>query len=307
MAYPANWAMLSEQLSWSQQTGWVVTQSWRGPSGASKATRDAWLAEWGMVYGAYVSLSFNDKLPMLDGEAVCEATIVYGSNEDGDPIPPDGSDYGLINRSWTLSGVDQQLSIRENPRVEDLAEYHPRWPSQIRDAAIEYNRREQEKLQTWNPQTANAEYVPVDWEIPIPYFNGVMPPPDLIEIAVTLSDRIITDPQALWVTTSYMLRKTDKVTSWSTLVVSHLWINRVIDWWKLVEIEPTLPGTGLIQTAGLQDLLWLVGVPEVTATSGGNYELSQSYTSIIRPPAGKKRERDLEFDYGPIVYGTPPP
>ncbi len=62
-----------------------------------------------------------------------------------------------------------------------------------------------------------------------------------------------------------------------------------------------------IRFAPAQDKLWLVGVPEVTASSGGNYELSQSYTSIIRPPVGKKRERDIEFDYGPIIYGTPPP
>jgi hypothetical protein len=80
-----------------------------------------------------------------------------------------------------------------------------------------------------------------------------------------------------------------------------------LDWWALIAKEPSLPSTGLIQTGGLEALLWLVGVPEVTASSGGNYELSQSYTSIIRPPVGKKRERDLEFDYGPIVYGTPPP
>jgi hypothetical protein len=183
----------------------------------------------------------------------------------------------------------------------------------IRDWVIDYSRRNQEKLGTWNTATADARYDPPKWEVPIPYYDigdgqgPKAPPQDYIDAANTLASRILTDPQAQWVTTGYMLRKTEQVTSWSTLVVSHLWINRLIDWWKLVEIEPTLASTGLIQTAGLQDKLWLVGVPEVTASSGGNYELSQSYTSEITPVAGSKREKDLAFDYGDIVYGTPPP
>lgn len=305
--------MRQEQLSWNQQNGWVVTQTWHGPSGAGKATRDAWLAEWVSVYGyGYVSLTFNDSLPLLDGEAVCEASIVYGSNEAGEPVPPGGTDYGLIQRSWTLSSADQQLSIRENPRVEDLADYDTRWPSMIRDSAIEYSLREQAKLKEWNAETAEAKYVPIKWKVPIPYWDKdgeieKKPPQELIDLADTLFKRIITDPQALWITAGYMLRKTEQVTSWSTLFVSHLWINRVIDWWKLIEIETTLAATGLIQTAGLQDKLWLVGVPEVILSSGGNYELSQSYSSITTPKPGSKRAKDIAFDYGDVEYGTPPP
>jgi hypothetical protein len=304
--------MRQEQLSWNQQNGWVVTQTWRGPSGAGKATRDAWLAEWVTVYGnGYVSLTFNDSLPMLDGEAVCEASIVYGSNESGEPLPDTDPEYGLIERRWTLSGVDQQLSIRENPRVEDLAEYKQTWPGVIRDWVVDYSRRNQEKLGVWDPTTGSQRYDPPPWAVPIPYYDvgagPVLPPETLIALANTLAERIETDPQALWTTTGYMLRKTEQVTSWSTLVVSHLYVNRVLDWWALIAQEPTLPSTGLIQTGGLEGMLWLVGVPEVVASSGGNYELSQSYTSIIRPTPGSKRERDIAFDYGEIVYGTPPP
>jgi len=107
--------------------------------------------------------------------------------------------------------------------------------------------------------------------------------------------------------TQYELRKSETVTSWSTMVVAHEAINRMLNWTALAGAEPTLPGTGLIQTAGLEDLLWLKKAPEVTVTSGGNYELSQDYVSLKTPEAGSRREGELLLRYGEVITSWPPP
>lgn len=308
MAYPANWAMLSEQLSWSQQNGWTVTQQWRGPAGASKATRSAWLAEWTTVNGAYVSLTFNDSLPTLDGEAVCDATITYASDPEGEPIPPEQDDYGLIQRQWTLGAQDVQRTIRENPSVEALAERWFPWPSYVRSWVKVYKITEELALNAWKENGANPEELPTltEWVMPqLPTSAGITPTPEETQSMKTLAERLLTDENPVWVTTDYTLRKIETVTSWSTMVVAHDYVNRYLSWTALVALEPTLPATGLIQTAGLESLIWLKKAPEVTVSSGGNYELSQDYVGTTRPPAGSKRERDLIFDYGVIVETIP--
>ena len=301
MAFPDAWAMTQEQLDWDQKTGWRMAQTWRGPSGAGKVTRAAWLEEWKAVYGQPISLSFRDFMPLEDGWAVCEASIAYAATEDGDPIEPGAEDYGLIERTWTLSGVDQQLSIRENPRVELLAQFWRPWPSFIRDWVYVYTQAQAGALKTWNDAGQTADVITPVWQIPIPPASVGSPGPVLLQHATILADRILTDPQATWAKSGYQLKKTERVTSWSTLVVSHLYVDRLLTWGSLVVQEPTLEATGLIQTGGLEPLLWLKAAPEVSATSGGNYELSQTYTSFERPDAGTKREDDLLFDYGEIV------
>jgi hypothetical protein len=126
-----------------------------------------------------------------------------------------------------------------------------------------------------------------------------------LDLAYTLADRILTDETPTWTTTDYTLRKTETVTSWSTMHVIHDYKNQYLAWAALAELEPTLPGTGLIQTAGLEALIWLKKVPEVTVTSGGNYELSQDYVGTIRPAANSKQDKDLIYDYGAIVESIP--
>jgi hypothetical protein len=305
MAFPDKWALRQEQLSWSQQSGWVVTQNWRGPSGALKATRDAWLAEWVTVYGSYVSLAFNDSLPMLDGEAVCEATVGYGSNEKGEPIPDTSDEYGLLKRQWTLGAVDVQRSIRDNPSTERLANRWREWPSEIRSYITMWKETQQLYLDKWK-----VDGYPVGGPTR-PLFRIPEPPQSTnytveeLDLAYTLADRILTDETPTWTTTDYTLRKTETVTSWSTMHVIHDYKNQYLAWAALAELEPTLPGTGLIQTGDLEALIWLKKVPEVTVTSGGNYELSQDYVGTIRPAANSKQDKDLLYDYGAIVESIP--
>lgn len=308
MAYPTAWAMLSEQLSWSQQNGWTVTQQWRGPAGPGKTSRSAWLTEWVTINGSYTNLTYQDSLPLTDGEAVCEATISYASTPSGDPIDPGADDYGLLQRQWTLGAVDAQRSIRENPSVEALAERWAPWPSYVRTWTRVYKTTEEIALETWKENGANPAEAPdlVAWVMPqLPASAGITPTADETNAMKTLAERLLTDESPVWHTTDYTLRKTETVTSWSTLVVAHGYVNRYLAWDALVYLEPTLPGTGLIQTAGLQSLIWLKKAPEVTVTSGGNYELTQDYVGTTRPPAGSKRERDQIFDYGPIVEALP--
>jgi hypothetical protein len=301
--------MTSETLDWAQQSGFRVNQTWHGPSGPGKATRSAWLAEWRSIYGLEISLQFRDLLPVEDGDADCEAQIGYASTEQGEPLPDTDPNYGLIERSWTLGGTDQQLSIRENPRVEELAQFWREWPAMIRNWVFIYNEAQSGGLKVWNEAGQVGDPILPKWKVPVPPPPPIGPPtaPDtgLLNNAAILADRLLTDIQATWQTTGYQLRKTERVTSWSTLVVSHLDVNRLLSWNALIVHEPTLPGTGLIQTAGLEALIWLKAAPEVTATSGGNYELSHTYTSFVRPPAGSKREKDLIFDYGEIVESIP--
>lgn len=301
MAFPDTWAMTQERLDWDQKTGWRVTQTWRGPSGAGKVTRSAWLDEWTLVYGQPISISFGDEMPTDTGDAICQASIAYSATEDGEPITPGSENYGLLERTWTLSGVDQQLSIRENPRVEELAQFWRPWPSFIRDWIYVYSQAQSGALKTWNDKGQTEEVITPVWQIPVPPASAGVPSEELKNYATTLADRLLTDPQATWAKSGYQLRKTERVTSWSTLVVSHLYVDRLLSWGALTAQEPTLVGTGLIQTGGLEPLLWLKAAPEVQATSGGNYELSQTYTSFERPTAGTKREDDLRFDYGEIV------
>lgn len=308
MAFPDQWAMRQESLSWSQQNGWVMSQTWRGPSGPAKATRTAWLAEWVTVYGSYVSLSFTDSMPMLDGEAVCEATIGYSSTPEGDPIPPEASEYGLLQRQWTLGAVDSQRSIRENPNVELLADRWFPWPSYVRNWVKVYKVTEELALEAWKANGANPAQQPdlIAWVMPqLPASAGITPTAEETQTMKTMAERLLTDESAAWVTTDYTLRKTETVTSWSTMVVAHAYRNRYLSWTALTSLEPTLASTGLIQTGGLEALIWLKKAPEVTVTSGGNYELSQDYVGTERPPAGTKRERDLIFDYGAIVESIP--
>jgi hypothetical protein len=305
MAYPANWAMLSEQLTWSQQNGWTVSQQWRGPAGPGKATRSAWLAEWTAINGAYVTLNFTDALPTLDGEAVCEANIGYSSTPEGEPIPPGGDDYGLIQRQWTLGAVDVQRSIRENPNVELLAQRWNQWPSELRRWVATWKQQQDVYLEKWKAD-GYPEPGPTRPEFKVPEpAASVGATPEELDLSYTLVDRLLTDDTPSWVTTDYTLRKTETVTSWSTMVVAHEYVNRYLSWDALVELEPTLPATGLIQTGGLESLIWLKKAPEVTVSSGGNYELSQDYVGTVRPDTNSKRERDLVFDYGPIVETIP--
>ena len=303
MAYPDTWSMQSESLDWAPQTGWRVNQTWRGPSGAGKVTRAAWLAEWQSNYGNPISIGFRDLMPLEDGDAVCEAQIGYAATETGEPLPDTDANYGLIERTWTLTGVDQQLSIRENPRVDDLAEYWRPWPGMIRDWCFVYSEAMAGALKVWNPKTKEVEPIYPTWAVPIPPRDvpGYPPSERLLADATILCDRLLANPQATWTKSGYQLRKTERVTSWSTLVVSHVNVDRLLTWPTLVSGEPTLPGTGLIQTGSLEAMLWLKQAPEVSATSAGNYELSQTYLSFEVPTPGSKRAKDLYFDYGDVL------
>jgi len=182
-----------------------------------------------------------------------------------------------------------------------LAQFWRPWPSFIRDWVYVYTAAQSGALKTWNDNGQTAEVITPVWSIPIPPASLGSPGPELLAYATTLADRILTDPQATWVKSGYQLRKTERVTSWSTLVVSHEYVDRLLTWGALIAQEPTLSGTRLIQTGGLEGLLWLKSAPEVPVTSGGNYELTQIYTSFDRPTPGTKREDDLLFDYGDIV------
>ena len=301
MAYPDTWSMQSEWLDWAPQTGWRVNQTWRGPSGAGKVTRAAWLAEWKSNYGNPISIGFRDLMPLEDGDAVCEAQIGYASNEQGEPLPDTDANYGLIERTWTLTGVDQQLSIRQNPRVEDLAEFWRPWPAFIRDWCFVYSEAQSGALKEWNDAHKQSEPIMPIWSVPIPPASAGTPSARLRADAETLAGRLLTDPQATWTKSGYQLRKTERVTSWSTLVVSHVNVDRLLTWPTLISGEPTLPGTGLIQTGSLEAMLWLKQAPEVSATSAGNYELSQTYLSFEVPTPGSKRAKDLYFDYGDVI------
>ena len=303
MAYPTLWSRQGWSLDWTQLNGWTYSERWRGPAGVAGATQAAWLAEWRTQNGLETSVGFVGTMPLESGDSQVEATITRASTEDGDPVPPESATYGLLDERWTMAAVDAQRSIRDNPNVQALAERWSPWPAMIRRWVAIYQAKVDQALAAWDPSLGAQPNLPA-WNVPAPPVPIVPTVGELLS-ATTLAERLLKDPNAVWETDFYNLRHTRTVTNWSTLVVSHLYKNRYLNWTALTTLEPTLASYGLIQTAGLTGLIWLKKGPEVTSTSGGNVELVQDYVGRATPAGASKEERDLIFDYGDIVTSIP--
>ena len=293
MAIPDTWAKKSERLRYTVERGWEIVQVWEGPSGASKATRDAWLAN----FTGYTSLEFEDSLPRDDDDAVCRATITFASNSDGDTSLPPGDDYGLLSRTWTLIGSDEQLPVDAHPNVAKLANAYEDWPQIIRTTVDSFRRSNAEILQSYDWETVGPPALNQwDWRAVERGTNAT-----LNGYARDYASLLLGQDNPTWEQTRYVLRKVETVTSWSTLVVSHTNVNRWWRWATLTAAEPTLASTGLIQTAGLTSFIWLKKAPEVTLSSNGTRELTQEFWGGIVPTAGSTAERQLVFLFGSIV------
>lgn len=299
MPIPASWSKQRQTLRYTTAEGWELTQEWRGRSGPNKTFRDQWLAN----FTGYSSLEFEESME-LDGaptnstnpfDAECVARITWPgmTSEPPDPEDPEG---GLLSRSWSLVGTDEQRRLDAHPNVQKLADPtqggYKELPGQIRDGVAMYKAKTQQILSQW---------------------NGLEPkptlPPFLVPVTVAaLSDEVdayasllLRDENTTFAISAYTLRKSEQVASWSTLVVSHLNKNRWHNWTALTLTEPTLAGTGLIQTAGLENLIWLKKTPEVNIASGGNYELTQEYFGGVYPAVGSPQEKEFIFLFGTLI------
>lgn len=292
MALPDTWSKQSERLRWSSERGWELVQIWQGPSGAAKATRDLWLAE----QAGYTALEFEDSLPTDTGDAVCQATITFAADQNGTVVPDTDPDYGLLSRSWSLVGSDEQLAVEANPNVVALQDFSEDWPIQIRAYVEQYKKRQKEAIEEWG-FTENTSPAFDTWNLPAPTGASA----GLIANAEAYASLLLLSDNPVYETSRYVLKKTETVTSWSTLVVSHTNVNRWHSWSSLVSAEPTLSATGLIQTAGLTGLIWLKKTPEVVNASRGNYELTQEYWGGIYPESGTMALVQLQFLYGAVL------
>lgn len=294
MAIPASWAKKSERLRYTTERGWEIVQVWEGPSGAAKATRGLWLAE----QSGYTSLDFEDTLPMDDGDAVCRATITFASNSDGDTVLPGGAEYGLLSRSWTLLGSDEQLPIEALENVTALQEFSEDWPASIRGTVNGFQKANTAILESF-PWGTPASPALEEWDEAFVKKSGASAA--LNGYAVDYASLLLLSDNPTFDRAKYVLRKTETVTSWSTMVVSHTNVNRWWRWATLTAAEPTLASTGLLQTAGLTGYIWLKKAPEVTLASNGTRELTQEFWGGVLPATGTTARRQLEFIFGAVV------
>jgi hypothetical protein len=132
---PESWAKIRERRRFSTANGWETVETWTGPAGPNEATVTQWLAN----FSGYTSLEIEHSLPTDDGNSVVTAEIGFGiSGADGQRLPPEHPDYGLISRKWTKHTNRVPISLLAHPSVKPLHDTDADWPERLRLQAMAY-------------------------------------------------------------------------------------------------------------------------------------------------------------------------
>lgn len=298
MAIPYTWRMLSQRTRWTITQGREIVQTWEGPAGENSQTFETWLTN----FAGYTSLEYEHKDPMDDGDAVMTVQIGFAATEAGAIRQPGDPEWGLISRSWRLHSSDAQLPLETFGKVSLLADADPVWPIKLRKAVEAYNKAVVSAIEEWGfaPNTSPPDLpIQSDLDAMIAACAPLSADAFLRAHAVRYARILQRSENPDYDVSQNILSKVEQVTSWSTITVSHENKGRWHSWAALRAAEPSLVGVGLVQTARLEDLIWLKKAPDVQASTGGNYELTQDYLGAIRPTG--EALADLEWLFDPIL------
>lgn len=271
MAIPEHWSKQREFLRWNGATGYEVVQEWRGPAGAARATYVAWLAN----FAGYTSLEVDWPMPDEDSDGTTTARIGFASDEEGTQIPIGATDYGLIERQWELDWEQEEVPLAAGYNGTLLAAYWAGWPEAIVRQAGEYRTA----LDAWLQQDTVTEAGKPDLATYKAEINLALAGATLNGKADWMFEELVKDENAVDLTHRPVLRKTERVYSWTSLVASHTNREKLYSYAGLVAYETTITAATLLATAGLSSDFpyWLKMPARVSTASQGQYVIAQEY------------------------------
>lgn len=257
---------------WSSAQGWVLVRTWRGP----RDEVDAFVAD--DLPDNYSELEIAQE---LDGWNTVTATYSI-ANYVGDP----STETGLVSRTWTLESAVQNVPLIGHPKAVHLDALTlalgtpERWVYLIQ-LSVQFYRYQMERFKRSEIDTAPTFLHP--------YWDGTVIPGSTpantvtgavtadYQFAKTLAEALIKDDNAGYLEFSYVLRKTEVVSTFTALVASHTNVGRFFSYAGISAAEPTMPGAALIGAGSLPTLHWLKQPPQVQQVSGGQFQIQQDY------------------------------
>jgi hypothetical protein len=265
--------MFTEQPSertWTTTAGFQLVRVWEGP----EEEKDAFFAS--IAPPGYIALRESNR--PLGRVSTTDPTVrnwvrielTYG-------IPSttgEGSDPGLISRTWTLQPTEEQIHVLSHDATIPLWKRDRTWPQRLKAYAENYADRVTQALAA-NPGGSLSGIT-----IPTPA-NPAGATSDEIAQAGRLLDILVRDLNATGLVTRHTLRKTEVVNNLTALSASHSNVNRPYTYTALTTSEPTLPAAALLNASGLTDLKWLKKAPVVEQLAGGLFQIVQEYEAGV--------------------------
>lgn len=319
MAIPETWSMRSRRRRYNADGSWEIIETWHGPAGSNQADFLAWYSVYtpgGIPTWTSIEVDESFVMPADDsqrpGDSVCKVDITFALNiETGEPPQPGEPDFGLISRTWQLHGIAEQIPVEASERVALLDERFAGWPTVIRMQVEAYKRSAQATIKDWYDEVYDPES-PTS-----PAIDQFTPEsvwmPDVGETPIeqgwarAYATVLMAEENPLVSRTRYVLTKRENVTHASTILVSHVHVNRFLSEAALLALEPSLPFS-FSTMVGLQrirdsigELVFFKEAPEISEATGRTIELSQEYSIEVRPPNLSQLMNALTLKYGPII------
>jgi len=221
--------------------------------------------------------------------------IIYEATYGVDDDTP-AEDQGLISRTWERDVVYDEksivlcpsaLAIGTPPGGADPATrcQFAQWPQSVVGAAERYFKYVQKTLDPSSgvtEQKSPADFYWVDdparGSAP---FVPTQATPEQRAKSKELFETCLRLQEPVFRVAAPVLRKTEIVVSGTVLKVSSAYTGRFWSRASLINSEPTLPATALIDWAGLTDWSWLKMEPEVSVVNGGQVQLTQEYHGAL--------------------------
>jgi hypothetical protein len=265
----------SDNLAWNSDRGNERRLVYEGPLGPAEATLSVFLAG---ISSGFSGLDIEKQTTSDDADGWAIVRISYATDQiTGQSRPLSDPDYGLISRVWELDANQQNISVLAHRRVDLLAARQASWPTRIAMGAEKYRTSYKKWLSPENDNNNLPEPIPSQYKPSAPPGCTTTE----LNIANALWDTLIRDPDATCTVSQYALSKSETVASIGNVKASHVNVNRWHTYHALISAEPTLPAAGLIEPAGLEDLIWLRLSPRVRKASGGAWEITQEYWGAV--------------------------
>lgn len=321
MAIPDTWSKTKERVRWQASTGaWERVETWTGLAGVGNATYVEWLAN----FFGYTSLSYDKDKPGDDYQGPMTVEIGFATDPTGAVLPPEHSDYGLIERSWEGVSENQPRDIYMHPDVDLLIASDPSWPGRIRKAVQAYNQAYREWTKrielAWQELDPAKNADPADpasglsvdeappnmsWylDMAIPYLEDgsrlhIPYTAEQLDTHTWMFSCYLDDLNAKYPYNVPIFRKTDTVipAANAALWASHANVGRIHTYATFIATEPSLALATLVNAAQLTAWYWIKQAPRVTQTSQGWFRVQQDWRGIEFPTP-----KDIKLSRGPIL------
>lgn len=281
MSLPDTWGIKKNSTKWNALTGWTRVQVWEGE--ATDSQLNSVLAT--LTGGATEVDIDKDVISQADDGTMtygCTLTITWAAlGTDGSLRTPGTTDYGLVSRLWTLHTNKLQRGIETAPAFLPLFNRYAFWPVLISKMAEAYRLALTQQYTEVVNGRSTTRITPPDPTLVPDGTGGLVPVPyatsDENALANKLFALLIKRPELSYENDQPVLRKTETVTSDSTVVASHTNVLRFYTSTALATAEPSLPYSTLVASSGLSSWYWWKQSPDVEQTSGGVFQVVQEY------------------------------